>query len=56
MADVRPFPALHYNLEAVGSLGEVTAPPYDVIDAAQREDLLRELAVQCCRGGPAKGR
>ncbi len=40
MADVRPFPALHYNLDAVGSLGEVTAPPYDVIDPAQRAELL----------------
>jgi uncharacterized protein (DUF1015 family) len=41
MADVRPFRALHYNLEAVSSLGDVTAPPYDVIDAAGRADLLR---------------
>ena len=40
MADVRPFPALHYNLDSVGSLGDVTAPPYDVIDPAQRAELL----------------
>ena len=40
MADVRPLPALHYNLDTVGSLGDVTAPPYDVIDAEQRAALL----------------
>lgn len=41
MADVRPFPALHYNLAAVNSLGAVTAPPYDVIDDAERQKLLQ---------------
>jgi uncharacterized protein (DUF1015 family) len=40
MADVRPFPALHYNLDCVSSLADVTAPPYDVIDADQRAELL----------------
>ena len=40
MADVRPFRALHYNLAAVPSLDAVTAPPYDVIDASGRADLL----------------
>ncbi|MFN8159570.1 MAG: DUF1015 domain-containing protein [Solirubrobacterales bacterium] len=40
MADVRAFRALHYDLGAVGSLADVTAPPYDVIDAEQREELL----------------
>src|SRR3954453_7030710 len=40
MAEVRPIPAVHYNLRAVGSLGDVTAPPYDVIDAEQRAALL----------------
>ncbi|HEX3735142.1 MAG TPA: DUF1015 domain-containing protein [Solirubrobacterales bacterium] len=41
MADVRPFKALHYDLEKVGSLDAVAAPPYDVIDAAGRAALLR---------------
>ena len=36
VADVRPINALHYDLDAVGSLGDVAAPPYDVIDAEQR--------------------
>ena len=40
MADVRPLRALHYNLSAAPSLSDVTAPPYDVIDAAARAALL----------------
>ncbi len=40
MADVRPFNALHYDLDLVGALGDVTSPPYDVIDAGQRAALL----------------
>jgi uncharacterized protein (DUF1015 family) len=40
MADVQPFNALHYDLETVGSLDAVAAPPYDVIDAAGRKALL----------------
>ncbi len=40
MADVRPICATHYDLAVVGSLDAVAAPPYDVIDAAQRAELL----------------
>ncbi len=40
MADVRPLQALHYNLAAIPSLGDVVAPPYDVIDAKRRAELL----------------
>lgn len=40
MADVRPLKAVHYNLEAVPSLGDVVAPPYDVIDAEGRQALI----------------
>ncbi|MGN6276542.1 MAG: DUF1015 domain-containing protein [Solirubrobacterales bacterium] len=40
MAEVLPFKALHYDLGKVGSLDAVAAPPYDVIDAAQRAELL----------------
>ncbi|HEY7620773.1 MAG TPA: DUF1015 domain-containing protein [Solirubrobacteraceae bacterium] len=39
MADVQPLRALHYDLATVGSLGEVAAPPYDVIDPEQRAAL-----------------
>jgi len=40
VAEVKPFNAVHYNLAAVGSLADVVAPPYDVIDAEQRVRLL----------------
>ncbi|HUB73143.1 MAG TPA: DUF1015 domain-containing protein [Solirubrobacteraceae bacterium] len=40
MADVQPLRALHYDPAVVGSLSAVVAPPYDVIDAAQRQALL----------------
>jgi uncharacterized protein (DUF1015 family) len=40
MADVEPMRALHYDRSAVGSLRDVVAPPYDVIDAAQRAALV----------------
>jgi uncharacterized protein (DUF1015 family) len=40
MAEVRPLRGLHYNLGVVGSLGAVLAPPYDVIDAEMRRELL----------------
>ena len=40
MADVEPLHALHYDLSKVGGLQPVAAPPYDVIDAAQRAELL----------------
>jgi uncharacterized protein (DUF1015 family) len=40
MAEVTPLPALHYNLAAIPSLADVTAPPYDVIDASIRASLL----------------
>jgi uncharacterized protein (DUF1015 family) len=40
VADVRPIRALHYDLDIVGSLDDVAAPPYDVIDLEQRAALL----------------
>ena len=40
MADVQALTALHYNLSAVPSLGDVVAPPYDVVDPEGRQDLL----------------
>jgi uncharacterized protein (DUF1015 family) len=41
MADIQPLRALHYDTQLAGSLADVTSPPYDVIDAQQREALLR---------------
>jgi uncharacterized protein (DUF1015 family) len=41
MAEIQPLRALHYDQKLVGPLADVTSPPYDVIDAEQREALLR---------------
>jgi uncharacterized protein (DUF1015 family) len=59
MADVQPLPALHYDLERVGSLQDVAAPPYDVIDAEQRAELLRRspynvVEIDLPQGGPGE--
>src|SRR6201986_462384 len=40
MASIEPFRALHYDLRRTGGLQPVVAPPYDVIDAEQRAELL----------------
>ena len=39
MAEIEPLRALHYNLKKTGGLQPVVAPPYDVIDAHQRDEL-----------------
>jgi uncharacterized protein (DUF1015 family) len=39
VADIAPLRALHYDLDRTGGLAPVTAPPYDVIDAAERAAL-----------------
>jgi uncharacterized protein (DUF1015 family) len=41
MATIEPLRALHYDLAKVGGLQNVVAPPYDVIDTAQRAELER---------------
>ena len=56
MADVQPLRALHYDLSVVGSLADVVAPPYDVIDASQRAELVAHspynvVAVDLPQGG-----
>jgi uncharacterized protein (DUF1015 family) len=40
MADVQPLQAFRYDTAVVGDLSQVVAPPYDVIDPAQRQGLL----------------
>jgi uncharacterized protein (DUF1015 family) len=40
MAEIEPLRALHYDLAAAGSLERLTAPPYDVIDPAERLALV----------------
>jgi uncharacterized protein (DUF1015 family) len=39
MADVQPLRALHYDQAVAGPLQNLVAPPYDVIDPQQREEL-----------------
>jgi len=41
MADVQPLRAVHYDQATAGPLDRLTAPPYDVIDPAQRAELVR---------------
>ncbi|HST55487.1 MAG TPA: DUF1015 domain-containing protein [Solirubrobacteraceae bacterium] len=57
MADVQPLRALHYDTAIVGSLSDVVSPPYDVIDAHQRAQLLARspynvVAVDLPQGNP----
>ena len=57
MADIQPLRALHYEQSLVGPLSDVTSPPYDVIDAEQREQLLQRspfnvVAVDLPKGEP----
>jgi uncharacterized protein (DUF1015 family) len=40
VADITPLHALHYDIARTGGLAPVAAPPYDVIDAAERAELL----------------
>ncbi len=40
MAEIAPIRAIHYDLERVGPFADLAAPPYDVIDAAGRAELL----------------
>ena len=39
MAKIRPFRALRYDSSRFGDLSPVLAPPYDVIDAAEQDQL-----------------
>ncbi|MGE5246866.1 MAG: DUF1015 domain-containing protein [Verrucomicrobiota bacterium] len=41
MADVKPFRGIHYNVNSVGDLTLVVAPPYDVISPEDKEALHR---------------
>jgi len=40
VAEIRPFRGIRYNSEVVADIEKVVAPPYDVIDSKQREELL----------------
>jgi uncharacterized protein (DUF1015 family) len=40
MAVVKPFRAVRYDEQVAGPLGSLVAPPYDVIDDEQRDELI----------------
>jgi uncharacterized protein (DUF1015 family) len=40
MAEIQPLQALHYDRRLAGPLDALVAPPYDVIDAAERAELV----------------
>ena len=40
MAEIQPLQALHYDPDRTGGLQDVVSPPYDVIDAEQRAELV----------------
>jgi uncharacterized protein (DUF1015 family) len=42
MAVVKPFRAVRYDEEVAGPLERLVAPPYDVIDDAQRDELMAQ--------------
>ena len=41
MPDIQAFHGIRYDLGHVGTLSDVVAPPYDVIDPQQRDELYR---------------
>src|SRR3972149_5367135 len=40
MSIVRPFSGIRYDLAKAGELGSLIAPPYDIINAEKRKELL----------------
>lgn len=48
MARFEPFPGIRYDLSRV-QLGEVIAPPYDVIDEAERQGLVQQHEANAVR-------
>lgn len=49
MPDLRAFRGIRYDLAHVGSLRDVVAPPYDVIDAQQQDELYKRHPCNCVR-------
>ena len=39
VADIQPLRTLRYDTSVAGALGDLIAPPYDVIDDAMRAEL-----------------
>lgn len=49
MPQTAPFAALRYNLDHIGSLSDVIAPPYDVIDPDLQDELYKKHPANCIR-------
>lgn len=49
MVEIRPFRGLRYDTARAGQAEDLLAPPYDVIDAAQRAELASRSAHNCVR-------
>jgi len=49
MPDISAFRGIRYDLGHVGSLSDVIAPPYDVIDAQLQEQLYQQSEFNCTR-------
>ncbi|NOZ41134.1 MAG: DUF1015 domain-containing protein [Planctomycetes bacterium] len=49
MPDISAFRGIRYDLGHVGSLSDVVAPPYDVIDAELQEQLYQRSEYNCTR-------
>ena len=39
MVDIKPLKGLKYNIDKIGNISEVLAPPYDIISAVQNDEL-----------------
>lgn len=49
MPQTAPFAALRYNLDHIGNLSDVIAPPYDVIDPQLQDELYEKHAANVIR-------
>lgn len=49
MPDISAFRGIRYDLGHVGSLSDVVAPPYDVIDSALQNQLYKSHPANCVR-------
>ena len=56
MAEIQPLRALHYDPARTGGFQDVVAPPYDVIDAEQRAELVARSPYNVVRDRPPAGR
>ena len=48
MANLKGFKGLRYNDEKISKISDVIAPPYDVINKKQQEELLNQSQHNVC--------